>query len=81
MTSANYDLKTAFKSLYSPTAKDFTVVDVPEFAYLMVNGHGDPNTAVAYREAVEALYATSYACRAIAKKTLDRVHTLSLIHI
>ena len=76
MTSANYDIKVAYKSLYAPSAKDFVVVDVPEFAYLMVDGHGDPNTVAAYTEAVSALYATSYACRAIAKKTLDRVHTV-----
>ena len=29
----------------------------------MIDGHGDPNTATAYREAVEALYALSYALR------------------
>ena len=76
MTPASYDVKTAYKSLYGPSAKDFVVVDVPEFAYLMVDGHGDPNTAPAYVAAVQALYSTSYACRAIAKRTLDRVHTV-----
>ena len=76
MTPAPYDLKVAYRSLYNPSAKDFVVVDVPELAYLMVDGHGDPNTAAAYREAVEALYATSYACRAIAKATLNRVHVV-----
>jgi hypothetical protein len=74
--STNYDIKTAYTSLYSPSAKDFVVVDVPEFAYLMVDGHGDPNTAPSYVEAVQSLYSTSYSCRAIAKKTLDRVHTV-----
>ena len=76
MTPAPYDLKVAYKSLYAPSAKDFAVVDVPELTYLMVDGRGDPNTAPAYVAAVEALYSTSYACRAIAKATLDRVHVV-----
>lgn len=76
MTPASYDIKVAHKSLYAPSAKDFTVVDVPELAYLMVDGHGDPNTAPEYVAAVEALYATSYACRAIARSTLNRVHVV-----
>ncbi|SDY83451.1 hypothetical protein SAMN05661080_04752 [Modestobacter sp. DSM 44400] len=45
--------------------------------FLMVDGHGDPNTSVARREAVEALYAASYAVPAVGKKTLGRVHTVA----
>jgi hypothetical protein len=52
------------------------VVDVPEIAFLMVDGHGDPNTSPAYTEAVTALYTLSYAVRAIAKADLGRVHTV-----
>jgi hypothetical protein len=37
------------------------LVRVPELAFLMVDGEGDPNTAVAYREAIEALYGLSYS--------------------
>jgi hypothetical protein len=42
----------------------------------VVDGHGDPNTSPAYREAVEALYTASYAVRAVARATLERVHTV-----
>lgn len=71
-----YDIKKERKDLYAP-GRDFKVVDVPDIGFLMVDGHGDPNTAGSYREAVEALYATSYAVRAVAKAELGRVHTVA----
>ena len=72
-----YDVKRERRDLYAPRAGDFVVVDVPEMAFLMADGRGDPNTAVAYREAVGALYATSYAVRAVAREALGRVHTVA----
>jgi hypothetical protein len=72
-----FDVKKARKDLYAPKPGSFEVVDVPEMGFLMVDGHGDPNTSAAYREAVEALYAASYAIRAVAKQRLDRVHTVA----
>jgi hypothetical protein len=71
-----YDVKKDLKALYAPKPDGFQVVDVPELAFLMINGHGDPNTCSAYRRAVEALYAASYAVRAVAKRSLNRVHTV-----
>lgn len=76
-TLQTYDIKKARKDLYAPEPGDFEIVDVPELGFLMIDGHGDPNTSVAYREAVEALYAASYAVRAVAKTTLERVHTVA----
>ena len=69
-------LKKDRPELYSP-GRDFAVVDVPEMAFLMVDGHGDPNTAPAYRAAVEALYTVSYAVRAVARAALGRVHVVA----
>ena len=66
----NYDIKKARKALYAPTAKDFTLVDVPPITFVMVDGHGDPNTVPAYLEAVQALFTVSYAVRALARKPL-----------
>ncbi|THV25947.1 GyrI-like domain-containing protein [Glycomyces paridis] len=67
-----YDVKKDRKALYAPSAKDFTVVDVPELRYLAVDGAGDPNTAAAYTEAVEALYGTAYALKFASKRNLER---------
>ena len=72
-----YDVKKERADLYAPKPGDFQIVDVPEMAFLMLDGHGDPNTTVAYREAVEALYVASYAVRALAKQTLGTVHTVA----
>jgi hypothetical protein len=72
-----YDIKKERTDLYAPKARDFEIVDVPELGFLMIDGHGDPNTSVAYRDAVQALYAISYAVRAVGKQTLGRVHTVA----
>jgi hypothetical protein len=71
-----YDIKKQRKDLYAPKPGDFEIVEVPPLEFLMVDGHGDPNTATAYREAIEALYATSYAVRAVTKASLGKVHTV-----
>jgi len=71
-----YDVKKALPELYAPKPGDFQVVDVPEMAFLMIDGHGDPNTAASYREAIEALYTASYAVRAVAKARLETAHTV-----
>jgi hypothetical protein len=76
-TVPTYDIKKERKDLYAPRPGGFQLVDVPDMAFLMIDGHGDPNTAVAYREAVQALYVASYALRAVIKKTLGRVHTVA----
>jgi hypothetical protein len=40
--------------------------------YLMIDGHGDPNTALAYAEALEALYAVAYKIKFLSKKELGK---------
>lgn len=75
-TMQSYDIKKERKDLYQPKPGDFEIVEVPPLEFLMVDGHGDPNTSTAYREAIEALYAASYAVRAVAKTRLGRVHTV-----
>jgi hypothetical protein len=44
------------------------LVEVPEFAFVMIDGHGDPNVSPAYAEAIQALYAVSYAAKFAIKK-------------
>lgn len=71
-----YDVKKERKRLYAPRRADFEIIVVPEMGFLMVDGHGDPNTSAAYREAVQSLYASSYAVRAVARTRLNKVHTV-----
>lgn len=65
------DLKKTRKELFTAPLNRFIAIDVPQVSYLMVDGHGDPNTAPAYKMAVESLYATAYtikfACKAKGK--------------
>lgn len=75
-TMQTYDIKKQRKDLYASKPGDFEIVEVPPLQFLMVDGHGDPNTSTAYREAIEALYAASYAVRAVAKARLEKVHTV-----
>ncbi|MCW4017862.1 MAG: GyrI-like domain-containing protein [Candidatus Bathyarchaeota archaeon] len=61
------DYKKELKDLYNPPSKQVVVVDVPAFNFLMIDGQGDPN-GQEYHEAVEALFAVSYALKFMIKK-------------
>ena len=62
------DYKKELKHLYLPPQGAFTVVDVPEMSFLMVDGHGDPNKSQAYQEVLNALYAVSYTTKFALKR-------------
>ena len=62
------DFKKQLKHLYRPPAKNAVAVEVPVMNFLMLDGEGDPNSAPAYGEAVEALYAVAYALKFMIKK-------------
>ncbi len=62
------DWKKDLKALYFPPQGKFTVVDVPPLSFLMVDGHGDPNTAPEYVEALQALYSVAYTLKFSLKK-------------
>jgi len=66
------DFKKELKHLYRPGKKDFEVVDVPRMQFLMVDGHGNPNTAEEYQQALEALYPVAYKLKFMSKKELER---------
>jgi hypothetical protein len=50
----------------------FRLVDVPELRYLMIDGHGDPNSSPAYAEALKALYPVAYKLKFASKRELGR---------
>ena len=57
------------KILYGPPVGLPVLVDVPEMAFLMVDGEGDPNTSKDYQEALQALFSVSYTLRFAVKKS------------
>ena len=62
------DFKKELKHLYNPSAKKVEIVDFPMMKFLKIDGSGDPNTAQEYKDAVEALFAVSYALKFMVKK-------------
>lgn len=50
----------------------FSVVDVPASTYLMVDGHGDPNTSPEYVDALASIYPMAYALKFLSRNSLDR---------
>ena len=65
---AKVDFKKEMKTLYNPPKTDFVIVEVPQMQFLMVDGHGDPNTAQVYKDALAALYAVAYKIKFNSKK-------------
>lgn len=66
------DFKKELKHLYGPSSRAFSVVDVPPLCYLMIDGQGDPNTALEYQQALEALYAVAYTLKFVSKRQLEK---------
>lgn len=62
------DFKRELKHLYNPSAKKVETVNVPVMRFLMIDGSGDPNIAQEYKDAVEALFAVSYALKFMVKR-------------
>ena len=73
---AKFEWKKDLKRLYQPPAGEFSEITVPAMNFLMVDGEGDPNTAPAYKSAVEWLYSVSYPLKFASKKELDRDYTV-----
>jgi hypothetical protein len=61
------DFKKELKTLYNPSGKEVSVVDVPAMNFLLVDGEGAPGSAQ-YGEAVSALFSVAYALKFMVKK-------------
>jgi hypothetical protein len=68
MIGTAVDLKQQRKDLYQPPADEVTLVEVPEMRFLAIDGAGDPNTAPAFKEAIEALYTVAYMIKFLRKR-------------
>ncbi|MGB0098737.1 MAG: GyrI-like domain-containing protein [Nocardioides sp.] len=68
-------MKTDFKKTldsYRARVHEFRLVEVPRLTYLMVDGHGDPNTSADYRDAVATIYPVAYALKFASSRDLGR---------
>jgi hypothetical protein len=57
---------------YRARRGEFRIVDVPDLQYLMIDGHGDPNTSSAFVEAIETLYPVAYRLKFASKRDVGR---------
>lgn len=57
---------------YSARVGRFDVVTVPDLQYLMIDGHGDPNTSASYAAAISTIFPVAYALKFFSKRELDR---------
>jgi hypothetical protein len=57
---------------YRARLGEFRLLELPPSRYLAIDGHGDPNTAPAYAQALEALYPVAYALKFASRRELDR---------
>ncbi len=63
--SEKVDFKKTLET-YRARAGEWDLIEVPDLAYLAIDGHGDPN-APAFAEAVSALYPVAYAMKFASK--------------
>ena len=61
------DLKKELKEYYNPTAKEVTLVDVPEMNFIMIDGQGAPESPQ-FQQSIEALYPIAYTIKFNKKK-------------
>lgn len=73
---ANVTPKTDYKKelgqLYNAPVNKPVVVTVPKMNFLMINGHGDPNTSQEYIDAIQTLYPVAYTIKFTCKKLLSK---------
>jgi hypothetical protein len=65
------DLRREIES-YTARAGTFSLLTVPPMQFLMVDGHGDPNTAQEYQDALASLYPLAYRLKFLSKGELGR---------
>jgi hypothetical protein len=69
------DFKKQSQAYTAPRGR-FEVITVPATQFLMIDGHGDPNTSKAYRDALAAIYPVAYKLKFFSKNELDRDYTV-----
>jgi hypothetical protein len=67
--------KMDFKKLldcYQAESHIFRIIDIPRMQYLMIDGHGDPNTSQEFQDAITALYPVAYKLKFASKQELGK---------
>ncbi|SDS55245.1 MULTISPECIES: hypothetical protein [Brevibacterium] len=73
------DFKTTLPS-YRARHRVFDAIDVPPLQYLMIDGHGDPNSSPDFTSAIETLYPLAYAMKIFSNNELGRDYVVPPLH-
>jgi len=65
------DYKKQLKESYQAKTNNPVTVNVPKMNYILIDGHGDPNTSQEYIDAIQTLYPVAYAIKFMCKKELE----------
>ena len=63
LVAKKLDYKKDFPEFYNPSPKEPSIINIPKMKFFMIDGKGDPNIAKEYKDAVETIYAISYALK------------------
>lgn len=63
------DLRKKYHDLYSPSKKDFSIIEIPPLQYLMIDGSGDPALSQRYMDSIQTLFSLSYTLKFNLKKS------------
>lgn len=69
------DFKKQIETYSAPRGR-FSIVTVPSLQFLMVDGHGDPNTSKAYQDALTSIYPLAYKLKFFSKGEFDRDYSV-----
>jgi len=57
------DFKKDFKALYAPSAKEPSVVNVPPFKYLLIDGQGHPGKSPDFQKKIEVIFGLAFTLK------------------
>ncbi|WP_448073947.1 GyrI-like domain-containing protein [Georgenia yuyongxinii] len=69
------DLKKEIATYSAPRGR-FEIVTVPAMQFLMIDGHGDPNSSAAYKDAVTTIFPVAYKLKFLSKGHLGRDYSV-----
>lgn len=61
---------------YKAKHNQFRIVDLPPLQYLMVDGHGDPNSSQEFKDAIASLYPVAYKLKFASKQDFGKDYTV-----
>jgi hypothetical protein len=70
------DFKKELKQLYAGKVGEQIIVKVPKMNFLMIDGHGDPNTSQEYIDSIQTIYPVAYTLKFMCKKELQTNFTV-----